>query len=295
MDLLERKNCPNCRSDSIQLYKKGTIDPNQLKSEDFKITDSHYGSLWTFFSCHNCNFVFANPYPAETAIIQFYSDLVDNEYHSEAEGRTKNFQIIINRLSILDKPDNTLLDIGAASGIFLNLARKAGYETFGIEPSAQLAKEAQQQYGINLFKGTIAQFPQDQQFSTITLLDILEHLVDPDQFMNQVASLIKKDGILIVVTPDINSITQKVLGKRWWHYRTAHLNFFNLKSLNYLLNKHGFSIIQKKRFAWHFSLYYLVTRFFPQLKGNNSLQKLLKSISLKLNLFDSWEIYAKKN
>jgi 2-polyprenyl-3-methyl-5-hydroxy-6-metoxy-1,4-benzoquinol methylase len=184
--------------------------------------------------------------------------------------------------------------VGAASGIFLNLAGQEGYETSGIEPSQYLVEEAERLYGLKLFQGTIENFKTETKYSVITMLDILEHLVEPDRFLDKIDSLLEKNGILVIVTPDINSLAARTAGKYWWHYRVAHINFFNLKSITYLLEKHSYEIVLKKKYAWNFSLFYLVTRIFPSLKNKKALQKFLKSINLKLQLFDSWELYARK-
>ena len=296
MDLKQRKTCPLCQSTNIKLFKKGTFDPATLQSDDFKITDSHYGSLWTFFSCSHCGFVFSNPYIPGEHITGFYTRLEDREYSEEAEGRAKNFKTLLKRLKRL-KPGKTLLDIGAASGIFLDLALQEGYEIEGIEPSAYLVKEAGKRYGIHLFKGTMENYIQGKPgktFSVITLLDIIEHLVEPDDFMTQLDRLIEDHGLLVIVTPDIDSLAARITGRRWWHFRIAHINFFNWGSLGYLLQKHDYEIILKKRYVWNFSLFYLVTRIFPSLKHKKPLQKVLKRLHLKLPLLDSWEIYARK-
>lgn len=296
--LENRTFCPLCRSEAIKLFKKGTFDPETIKTENFKITDSAYGSLWTFFSCKHCGFVFSNPYVPEEHITEFYSQLEDREYSAEAEGRTKNFKTVFKRLNRLQRKttpgDRTLLDIGAASGIFLNLAKQQGYEIDGIEPSEFLVKEADEHYGIRLFKGTVEEYKTNKKFSVVTLLDILEHLVEPDVFMSRVDELIDENGLLVIVTPDINSLACKLTGKRWWHYRIAHINFFNRESLAYLLEKHNYDILMKKKYVWNFTLFYLVTRVFPFLKEKKALQKILKRVHLKLPLFDSWEIYARK-
>ena len=49
-----------------------------------------------------------------------------------------------------------------------------------------------------------------------------------------------KDGIGMMVTPDINSFFARIMGKKWWHYRVAHIGYFNRKSLNILLDRAGF-------------------------------------------------------
>lgn len=297
MQLKERTSCPLCRWEEFRLFKKGTINPQEITTEDFKITDSAYGSLWTLSKCEQCKFVFSNPYVPKENIVDFYSNLEDHEYSSEADGRTKNFKTICKRLKRL-KAGKTLLDVGAASGIFLHLAQEEGYEVEGIEPSAFLVNEAMKRYNLQLFKGTIEQFHPGETFSVVTLLDIIEHLVDPVGFMKAVDKVMDDDGLLVIVTPDIDSIAAKVMGKRWWHYRIAHINFFNLSSIRYLLESYNYEIIMKKKYVWNFSMYYLLSRLFPSLKNpnkqENSLQKFLKKVHLILPLFDSWEIYARK-
>ncbi len=293
MKLTPLDRCPLCQSPQINLFKAGTVDPRAIRAVDFKITDSHYGSRWTFYSCMKCGFVFANPVPDGETIANFYAALADEEYSQEDEGRGRNFSLILKRLGSFVPPGSTLLDVGAASGIFLNLARIAGYRVTGIEPSAALVADAEKLYGLKLFHGTAEQFAAGEKFDAITLLDVLEHVPDPGSFLNVLERFLSPGGMLVIVTPDIGSMAARIMGGRWWHYRVAHVNFFDRRSLGHLLGKHGFEVILRRRFAWNFSLYYLLTRILPFLKGK-TLQTRLKKLHLKLQLLDSWEVYARK-
>jgi 2-polyprenyl-3-methyl-5-hydroxy-6-metoxy-1,4-benzoquinol methylase len=293
MKLTELERCPLCQGRRIHLFKKGTIDPQAIGAADFKITDSHYGSRWTFCSCRDCGFVFANPLPDGAAIAGFYAALDDEEYSQEDEGRGRNFAVILKRLKRFAPPPVSLLDVGAASGIFLNLARRAGYDAAGIEPSARLVADAERLYGLKIFCGSAEHYPTGRTFAVVTLLDVLEHVTDANAFLGTVARFLAPGGTLVIVTPDIGSLAARLLGGRWWHYRAAHVNFFNRRSLERLLAAHGFAVVLRKRFAWNFSAYYLLTRLLPFLKGK-ALQKPLKKLHLKLQLFDSWEVYARK-
>ena len=293
MKLTALERCPLCQSQEIGLFKKGTVMPERVRSADFKITDSHYGSRWTFFSCRICGFVFANPMPDREAIAGFYAELADEEYSQEDEGRGRNFKVILRRLAGLVPPGSSLLDVGAASGIFLNLAREAGFKVTGIEPSAALVADARRLYGLEIFCGSAEQFVARDRFAAVTLLDVLEHVTDPDAFLTLLEDFLAPGGILVIVTPDIGSLAARVMGGRWWHYRVAHVNFFSRVSLARLLDRHGFETVLWKRFAWNFSLYYLLTRLLPFHMGK-ALQDRLKKLHLKLQLFDSLEVYARK-
>jgi len=293
MKLTALDSCPLCQSTQISLFAKGTVAPEKISAADFKITDSHYGLRWTFFACRDCGFVFANPAPAKETIVEFYTALADEEYSQEDEGRGRNFTTILSRLRKFMPLGSRLLDVGAASGIFLNLARNAGYRVAGIEPSAALVADAGRLYGLKLFCGTVEQYIASEKFAVITLLDVIEHVTDPGAFLSILNGFLAPGGMLVIVTPDIGSLAAGIMGRRWWHYRVAHINFFNRRSLDRLLFKHGFEIVSIKRFAWNFSFYYLLTRLLPWCRGQ-ALQKPLKKLHCKLQLFDSWEIYARK-
>ena len=295
MEFTRLSNCPLCSSENISTYKKGTINPVKVNKEDFRITDSTYGSVWDFSSCSFCSFVFSNPMIDEKSLIGFYTELEDKEYSEEWEGREKNFRTIIKRLNKMPKPGNKLLDIGAASGIFVKLAEENEYSAEGIEPSSQLAREAKERFGVNIIEGTIDDYDAKTQFDIVSLLDLIEHVNDPSDFIRRVSPHVRKGGILVIVTPDIKSIPARIFKNKWWHYRTAHVNFFSLESLTYLMEKYGFVIEKKHRYAWNFSLFYIVSRLFPSVKKRKGLQLLLKRLNLRLQLFDSWEIYARKS
>jgi 2-polyprenyl-3-methyl-5-hydroxy-6-metoxy-1,4-benzoquinol methylase len=291
LTLLER--CPACQCPRIRPFKKGTLDPQAIGSADFRITDSHYGSRWTLFSCRECGLVFANPAPDGEAITRFYAALDDEEYSQEGEGRGRNFAVILKRLRRWVPSGSSLLDVGAASGIFLNLARRDGYRVAGIEPSAALADDAERLYGLKLFRGSAEQFVAEEEFAVVTLLDVVEHVTDPGALLGTLWRFLAPGGLLVIVTPDIGSLAARLMGGRWWHYRAAHVNFFNRRSLARLLAANGFEVVLRKRFAWNFSAYYLLTRLLPFLKGR-ALQRPLKKLHLRLQLFDSWEVYARK-
>ncbi len=293
--MIDMKTCPVCGSDRSRTIRQATFDPSRIDSSDFRITDNRYGHCWTFKRCLNCRMVYSSPAPEPGDLVRFYSLLDDREYGAEAEGRAKNFQAILESLGRTARPEGRLLDIGSANGLFIHLARKQGYQAEGIEPSASLVEEARTRYGIELFPGTLEEYQTEKSFDIVTLLDLIEHIAEPVRFLNRINRLMNPDGILVIVTPDIDSLAARLLRRRWWHHRIAHINFFPLKTLSRLLDQCGFEIEKKRRYSWHFSAFYLVSRLIPTRFLPQGLQKILKKINLKIQFFDSWEIYAKKS
>ena len=100
MDLKHRKACPLCQSENIKIFKKGTFDPESVQTDNFKITDSQYGSLWTFFSCKNCGFVFSNPYiPKENMvdIPEFLEDVITMGHRSALKNLFQKLGSVFNK------------------------------------------------------------------------------------------------------------------------------------------------------------------------------------------------------
>ena len=295
--LLYRKECPVCSSLSIAPLNKGTFPVSLLKKEQIKITDSSYGKRWDLSRCESCTHVFADPFPSQDLVRTLYSATEDPLYEEEAWGRSKNFAAILSFLEKLCPDKGLIFDVGAATGILLNMARERGWQTEGIEPSSWAVRVAGKKYSLPLQEGffEMAQL-EENRCSVVTMVDFIEHIADPLAAVAKAFSILAPGGILCLVTPDINSIAAKIAGKKWWHFRPAHLGFFSKKSLSILLQRSGFRVLKWRKYSWTFSAHYLLSRK-PHLNfllKNKYLSSFWKKIPIKLALGDSFEVYARK-
>lgn len=293
---IRQRACPACGRGRIRPHRAGTYD-GRLTSEDVKITDSRYGLTWDLSLCLDCGHLFADPCPPAEAIVSLYGGVEDPLYEDEAEGRGRNFLGILDRLDALVPGRGPLFDVGAATGILLDLARGRGWEPDGIEPSAWAVGLAQTKYGLALRQGAFesAALPEER-YAAVTMVDIIEHTPIPFEAVRKANRILRPGGVLAMVTPDIHSASARLAGHRWWHLRPAHLAFFSKGSLRALLGRAGFRIIRERRYAWTFSLHYLLSRKKASawVLGNGRLASLFKSVRIKLALGDSFEVYAVK-
>ena len=146
-----------------------------------------------------------------------------------------------------------LLDIGAAKGVFLDIARKRGWEPMGIEPSEEDSGYAREAFKLPIFTGTLeeAKLPPNQ-FDAATMLDVIEHLKSPSETVAEAFRVLKPGGILLVFTPNHDSLI--FLISHWLYrlslgnfplerlYPVVHVHYFTPKALSYLLGKSGFNI-----------------------------------------------------
>ena len=255
-------------------------------SNHFAITDSNYGITGELLQCKNCGFIQCSE---QNDVMKYYEELKDEEYDEECTGRTLHFKKI---LSIVSKyvSKGTLLDIGAGSGILVQEALKMGYKAEGIEPSKYLEAKASAR-GLHIHLGVFPhpECPSSLRYDIITMIDVIEHVQEPLNILINIRKVISRDGIVVILTPDVSSVMAYLFGWKWWHFRYAHIGYFNKKTLNLAMDKAGFQLIRVYRPGWYFSIAYLFNRamkYFPKAL-RITLPSVLENVVVPLNLRDS--------
>lgn len=205
------------------------------------------------YSCPACGLKFISPQPSDDFLRKLYS----KEYYDQW-GTEEHYEIIRKmkistfnmRLKLIEKfkSGGNILDVGCATGFFLEAARSAGYTPYGVELSEYSAGIAQKRFGADfVFNGILEQCPfREESFDVIVMSDLLEHVKNPEDVMSRVRRLLKADGIVVIVTPDTDSYTHRIMKNRWVHYKLEHLFYFNITSLRKLAERQGFRIIHRE-------------------------------------------------
>lgn len=298
-----RVACPLCRSSQTGLFYRGSREGDDDLERAFLITDSEYHSHPDIFRCRECGLIFSDPESETAEPLPYYQAMVDEEYHRESRGRAKAFRRILERLARAGV-SGTVLDVGAATGIFLAAAREKGWRVAGVEPSRWAVDEARRRFGLEIFCGTLAEAGfAPESFDAVVLLDVIEHVSDPPSLMTDVNRILTPGGMVVLTTPDIGSPVARLLGARWWHIRRAHQYYFVRESLTDLLRQAGFRIVGRKHYPWAFSLHYWISRLEhfsrPAYRIMSWFERTipgrrLAGVVIKLNFFDSFELYLRK-
>jgi 2-polyprenyl-3-methyl-5-hydroxy-6-metoxy-1,4-benzoquinol methylase len=127
-----------------------------------------------------------------------------------------------------------VLDIGSGYGFFRVALGDAGYQHDGIEVSAFARAVAEYSYGFETFPGTLDDHHAgwSERYDGVTLFDLVEHLADPDQFMSQVAHVLRPGGVVGIKTPNIDCPEAEVFGCHYHSLKREHLAFFSPASLS---------------------------------------------------------------
>ena len=109
---------------------------------------------------------------------------------------------------------NRILDVGCADGNFSILLKEAcsAKEVYGIEISEKGVKLARNN-GVKAFQLDIddEDFPfEDNYFDAIFAGQIIEHLYDPDHFLEECYRVLKQNGILVLSTVNLSSLYNRL-------------------------------------------------------------------------------------
>lgn len=132
-------------------------------------------------------------------------------------------------------------------------------------------------------------------YDAITLIDVIEHVSDPAGLLNEIHKLLAPGGCLLLTTPDVDSFAARVMGKRWWHFRLAHISYFTPRTVELLLRRSGYEIVRMSRPNWYFELSYLVARLLTLLPDVPlRVPERFSRVVVPLNLYDSVLLLCRK-
>jgi SAM-dependent methyltransferase len=163
-------------------------------------------------------------------------------YLADRELLLRNFA---ERLAFVERarpPGRRLLDVGAAYGLLLKVAREAGWDASGVELAPDCALEAARISGASVACGDFLRVPLPGPYDVIVMLDVIEHLRDPTAAVARAFELLAPGGLLVIETGDLRAPWARLLGQKWYFLDPpAHLFYLTHEGLTRLLRGVGFA------------------------------------------------------
>ena len=160
-------------------------------------------------------------------------------------------------LKLLNQKKNlVILDLGCGNGYLVESLLAKGFNIYGTDASEQgiaIAKKGHRDrfFLQDLSTGELPRELQKLKFDTIISTEVIEHLYDPEGFIDFCKKLLPPGGELIVSTPYHGywkNLLLAVLGKWDAHHgptwRGGHIKFWSKKTLSKLLAGKGFRVTQ---------------------------------------------------
>jgi SAM-dependent methyltransferase len=144
----------------------------------------------------------------------------------------------------------SVFDIGFGFAQALLYLKDKGLVVSGLEPSIEGVNYAKQN-GIKAFHSGIESFEcvGDEKFDIVLLVNVLEHLREPEETINNIKNqLLTSNGLLVIDVPNDFNLFQEIADEeynlnQWWVVNPNHINYFSPDSLKKLVEGCGFEIV----------------------------------------------------
>jgi len=124
-----------------------------------------------------------------------------------------------------------VLDIGCSYGHLLYGLKELGYEVMGTDLSKQSCEYAIKYYGLKVYN---SEFPPEEfrgYFDFIVLSALIEHFIEPKEFLKKCYTYLGDEGGVYILTPNIDSLLFNIFGKHFEMIKPPeHISFFNLQN-----------------------------------------------------------------
>jgi glycosyltransferase involved in cell wall biosynthesis/SAM-dependent methyltransferase len=153
--------------------------------------------------------------------------------------------LILIASDILNIPCDNVLDIGSATGQFLELCRAFGAkELYGVEISPEATSIAIQ-HGFFVDNCAIEQYQPVQNFQIVTAWDLIEHLPNPHILAKALPDWTKENGLFCFSTPNGDAINSMINPEEWegFSHSFEHIFYITQLGLNKLFVDSYFDIL----------------------------------------------------
>jgi SAM-dependent methyltransferase len=210
--------------------------------------------------CRSCRSLFIDPLPTSDELTAFYSHDYYGNCRPEIDmgGKTLTYGPLAERVADAAAGGN-VLEVGAGTGFFMAALMERGALTFGVEFSPSAIE-------LNPFAETgrlfpsLHQLPLDLRFKAAVYLDVIEHVVDLDQHLEQLSRRLEPGGLIFLVTPDRDSLSARLLGARWPHLSLPeHIVLFSRNGLATACERAGLQEVTIEPFRKRITLNYVTS------------------------------------
>ncbi|MEI7481114.1 MAG: class I SAM-dependent methyltransferase [Elusimicrobiota bacterium] len=222
------------------------------------------------YRCLKCGVSFVHPQLTDGELHELYGEAYYKSWGLAGRAGNKAVQRMKTdtfdlRLDLIAeyKCSGNILDVGCATGYFLEAAARRGFQVYGVEISDYSCAIAKRNFGDDrVYQGVLENCPfPEKHFDVIAMSDLLEHVRDPIKALRAARRFLKNDGIIMIMTPDTDALTRRLMRGKWTHYKAEHFFYFNRRSISYLADLAGLAAVYFEAAKKSMNLEYVYTQF----------------------------------
>jgi len=193
---------------------------------------------------------YANKYYQEIASTSYQKDYSEDE-RSYFRARNERYYSVVKK--IRGNINGKFLDVGCGEGFALSYFKEKGYTFRGLDFSSEGVETQNPHCLSNLVTGDLFELLKIEvnhknQYDVIYLQNVLEHVLDPLDLLNNLNSILAPSGVVVLTVPNDFSIIQeeairrKHIDQMFWIAEPDHLSYFDKESLAKVCHSAGFNV-----------------------------------------------------
>lgn len=191
----ERDECPACND---------AAEPRRLGEKN-----SH-----SLFECLRCRAVFPRPSPARAETEALYERYYEQARFAAAPPAMSSLERLVEYADGFRKTGRWL-DVGYGEGALLAVAKRRGWNCYGVEVSERVLEYGRGQGWVVTSEPEADRRFVAGDFDVVTMIELLEHVSVPARFLKDAAFWLRPGGLLYVTTPNIRGLNGRTLGISW--------------------------------------------------------------------------------
>jgi 2-polyprenyl-3-methyl-5-hydroxy-6-metoxy-1,4-benzoquinol methylase len=212
------RSCPACRADSRTTFGDQ--------------------SSFRWLRCQRCQTLYVAKTPSTNSLSSFYERYYDDPLEVPSLAVKRLRDVVASFES--SRSTGQLIDVGFGAGTLLSIAADRGWDCWGTEMSPPQVKMGRSQ-GWNVHEGSIVDWRlPPSTFDVVCMVELIEHLPDPDAYLRAVGLLLRPGGVLYCTTPNGNSLSARALRTKWSVVSAPeHLQLLTVRGLRIAAGRHA--------------------------------------------------------
>ena len=262
----------------------------------------------TLIECKECSHIWADLSLNEDDLRKIYAE---NYFKGEEYADYLSDKLVLQanfkkRLKSLNKLNHLpslehVLELGCAYGFFGELILKQGKFYSGYDISEDSIQYANENFGAYFSsENYLTEKISKESFRDVIMWDVIEHLVNPEEFIKKASWETKTNGRVYITTGDISAWLPRKQKQKWrMIHPPTHVHYFTKKSISRLLSNNGYEVerityppVSRSLRVIFYSLFILNKK--PSRLINWFYKSIPEKASIKINTFDIMFVIAKK-
>jgi SAM-dependent methyltransferase len=230
-----------------------------------------------FVTCRDCGLMFQNPRLTREALAAYFSSttfLRDSEatdydldqplgYHDYEEwdaSYKSTADLRLARILRYRRPPGRLLEIGTATGSFLDVARRYGFAVRGLDLSRKFAEMARARYGLDIDGDFIEEAPlPEAHYDVVCAFGGIACWRDPVRGLQNIRRSLAPGGVFVMNYPNVDGLLGRLFGDRYPEFNHASLTIFSVHTMERCLRAAGLHPVFRENERQYASLGRIVT------------------------------------